>query len=58
MDQEVIKALARELAAKVNAAVNIPLIKEEDEQAFFEIVILMMLELLFNKLGFKFALEK
>ena len=58
MDKDILKELAQELATKVNAAVNIPLVKEEDEQAFFEIVILMMLELVFSKLGFSVALEK
>lgn len=31
MDQEILKSLARELATRVNNAVDIPLVKEEDE---------------------------
>ena len=57
MDQELLKSLARELAQKVNKVVNIPLIREEDEEAFFEIVILMMLDLVLGKLGGKYKLR-
>ncbi len=58
MDSALIKALAVELAGKVNGVVNIPLVKEEDEQAFFELIILMVLEIVFGKLGFKCKVEK
>ncbi len=58
MDQAIIRALAMELATKVNGMVNIPLVKDEDEQAFFELIILMVLEIVFNKLGFKYNVEK
>ena len=58
MDSQVIKALAQELAKRVNGAVDVPLIKEEDEQAFFELIILIILELVFNKLGFKYELAE
>ena len=58
MDNEILKTLAKELASKVNAAVNIPLVKEEDEQALFEIIILMVMEILFSKLGFRYKAEK
>ena len=58
MDNEILKTLAKELASKVNAAVNIPLVKEEDEQALFEIIILMVMEILFSKLGFRYKTEK
>ncbi len=54
MDPNLIKALAKELAGKVNRVVDIPLIKEEDEEAFFELVILMLLDILFSKLGGRF----
>jgi hypothetical protein len=53
MNNELLKVLAKELAVKVNKAVNIPLVKEEDEQAFFELIILMLLEIVFSKLGFE-----
>jgi hypothetical protein len=52
MNNELLKVLAKDLAVKVNKAVNIPLVKEEDEQAFFELIILMLLEIVFSKLGF------
>jgi hypothetical protein len=58
MDQEILKALAKELATRVNNAVDIPLVNEEDEQAFFELIILIVLELIFAKLGFKFSIEE
>ena len=58
MDTDLIKALARELATKVNKVVDVPLIREEDEQAFFELIILIVLELVFNKLGFKFVSDE
>jgi hypothetical protein len=51
MDSEMIKAMAAELAAKVNKLINIPFIKEKDEQAFFELIILMVLDLVLSKLG-------
>ena len=38
----------------MNNAIDIPLVKEEDEEAFFELIILIVLELLFSKLGSKF----
>lgn len=37
---------------------DIPLVKEEDEQAFFELIILIVIELIFTKLGFKFSIEE
>jgi hypothetical protein len=53
MNNELLKTLAKELGTRVNKAVNIPLVKEEDEQAFFELIILMLLEIVFSKLGFE-----
>ena len=53
MNKEVLKELARELATRVNSLVDIPFIKEDDEQAFFEMIILILLELVFNRLGFR-----
>ncbi|MFO8144460.1 MAG: hypothetical protein R6T89_01835 [Candidatus Syntrophosphaera sp.] len=58
MDQEILKALAKELATRVNNAVDIPLVNEEDEQALFELIILIVIELIFTKLGFKFSIEE
>lgn len=52
MNKEMLKELARDLATRVNSLVDIPLVKEEDEQAFFEMIILILLELVFNRLGF------
>ncbi len=46
MDNEMKKQLARELATRINAAVNIPFIKEEDEQAFFEMLVMLVLQAL------------
>ena len=57
MNENLLKELARELATKVNNLVDIPIIKEEDEQAFFELIILLMLELVFNRLGFMNVVE-
>ena len=57
MNNELLKELAQELGSKVNSLVDIPIIKEEDEQAFFELIILLMLELIFNRLGFKNVIE-
>lgn len=51
MDNELIQAMASELAAKVNKIVNIPLVSEENEQAFFEMIILMLLDIVLSKLG-------
>ena len=57
MNKNLLKEMARELATKVNKLVDIPLIAEDDEQAFFELIILLMLELIFNRLGFKNVVE-
>ena len=51
MDNELMKQMAKELATKINAMVNIPLVSEENEQAFFEMVILMLLDLVISRLG-------
>lgn len=57
MNETLLKELAKELGSKVNNLVDIPIIKEEDEQAFFELIILLLLELIFNRLGFKNVIE-
>jgi len=51
MDSEVMEILAKELATRVNKAVNLPLINEENEQAFFELIILMVLDLVLSRVG-------
>ncbi len=43
MNTDFIKVLAKELATKLNHLVNIPFIKEEDEQVFFELVVNIVL---------------
>ncbi len=50
MNNEVMEMLAKELATRVNKAVNLPLINEENEQAFFELIILMVLDLVFARM--------
>ncbi len=57
MNETLLKELAQELASKVNNLVDVPLVNEEDEQAFFELIILLLLELIFNRLGFKNVIE-
>jgi len=51
MNTDFIKTLAVELATRINQLVNIPLVKEEDEQKFFEMIVLMVLEIVISKLG-------
>ena len=55
MDSDLLKELAKSLATKVNAALDVPLVSEENEQAFFEMIILIVMELIFNRLGFRVA---
>lgn len=50
-------SLARELATRLNKMINIPLINEEVEQAFFEMVVSMLLGLILDKLGLMDKLE-
>ena len=51
MNENMLHNIAEELAKKVNKALNLPILNEQQEQAFFEMVILLLLELLINKLG-------
>jgi hypothetical protein len=51
MNENILHSLAEELAQKVNKALNIPVLNEKQEQVFFEMVILLLLELLVNKFG-------
>jgi hypothetical protein len=50
MNTELLKPLVKELAAKVNAVVNIPFVSEEQEQLFFEMIIMLVLETLLRQL--------
>lgn len=50
MDNEIKRQIAREVASRINAAVNIPFIKEEDEQAFFEMLVMLVLQALLKVL--------
>ncbi|HPF08775.1 MAG: hypothetical protein PHU99_06575 [Candidatus Cloacimonetes bacterium] len=50
MNQNMNEILARELATKINKLVNIPLIREEDEQVFFELIVLILLDVILNGL--------
>ncbi|MCB5265912.1 MAG: hypothetical protein LHW41_06720 [Candidatus Cloacimonetes bacterium] len=43
-------SLTHELATRLNALINIPLVSEENEQAFFELVVAILLQLLFDSL--------
>jgi len=51
MNTDFIKTLAVELATRINQLVNIPLVKEEDEQKFFEMVVTLVLDIVISKLG-------
>jgi hypothetical protein len=51
MNTELIKPLAKELATQLNKLVNIPLVSEEDEQAFFEMVVKVVIEMVLRQLG-------
>lgn len=44
------KALVRALAARINEMVNIPLINEDNEQIFFELIVSILLQIFFNTL--------
>lgn len=47
MNTDLIQQLAKELATQINKIVNIPIVSEEQEQAFFEMVVKMVLQLIF-----------
>ena len=51
MNPESIKPLATELAKKVNEMVNIPFVIEDNEEKFFEMLILLVLDTLLSVLG-------
>ncbi|MCB5253568.1 MAG: hypothetical protein RBR69_07110 [Candidatus Cloacimonadaceae bacterium] len=43
-------SIAHELATRLNDLINIPLVSEENEQVFFELIIAILLQLLFDSL--------
>jgi hypothetical protein len=51
MNNEILAPLAKELATRVNKMVDIPFVKEADEQAFFEMMIMLVLDVLLSQLG-------
>ncbi len=51
MNTDFINTLAQELATRINKLINIPLVKEEDEQEFFKMVVKMVLEIVISRLG-------
>jgi hypothetical protein len=42
--------LVKELATRINKLVNIPLINEENEQVFFELVVAILLDIFLGEL--------
>jgi|LSQX01.3.fsa_nt_gb hypothetical protein len=53
MKDGLLKELAERLATKINKLIDIPFMDEADEQAFFEFIILMVLEMIFGLIGLK-----
>jgi len=49
MNKDLLRPLVVELASKLNKMVNIPWVDENQEQAFFEMMILMVLETLLTQ---------
>jgi hypothetical protein len=43
-------SLVRVLATRINEMVNIPLINEDNEQIFFELIVGILLQIFFNTL--------
>jgi hypothetical protein len=58
MNKDFINTLAKELATRINKLVNIPLVKEEDEQAFFEMVVKLVLEIVISRLGKELSVKR
>ncbi len=50
MNTELLKPLVKELATKINRSINIPFINEDQEQAFFEMILLLVLDTLLGQL--------
>jgi hypothetical protein len=42
--------LVKELATRINKLVNIPLINEQNEQVFFELVVAILLDIFFSEI--------
>ncbi len=51
MNEALLKEIATLLAERVNQAVDIPFVDEEDEQKFYELVILVLLRLILDLIG-------
>ena len=51
MNETLLKEIAALLAERVNQAVDIPFVDEEDEQKFFELVVLILLRLILDLIG-------
>ncbi|MBM4404169.1 MAG: hypothetical protein FJ042_07305 [Candidatus Cloacimonetes bacterium] len=47
---EAIAAFARELAKQINQVVDLPFMNEEEEELFFQVVVLKVFEIAFGKL--------
>lgn len=52
MNEALIKQIAALLAERVNQAVDIPFVSEEDEENFYELILLILLRLVFEMMGF------
>lgn len=50
MNTDLWQPLVKELASKVNHIVNIPFVSEEQEQKFFEMIFLLVLDTLLSQL--------
>lgn len=50
MNTELLRPLVKELATKINRSINIPFVNEDQEQAFFEMILLMVLDTLLGQL--------
>ncbi len=50
-DEYGLRPLARELAARINKLVNIPFVNEEQEQYFFEMIVVLVLEILLKHIA-------
>jgi hypothetical protein len=50
VNTELLRPLVKELATKINRSINIPFVNEDQEQAFFEMILLMVLDTLLGQL--------
>ena len=51
MNETLLKQIAALLAERVNQAVDIPFVAEEDEQKFYELVVLILLRMILDLIG-------